>query len=124
LFTWRSASWIIRHSKENPDLDWTRDLAAMIQVSLIGYMSAGAFLGLQYFDLFYHLIVIIVITKLLVKEQVEPRLALRLTGNAALANSSSLPPDANHPLAKGRNLPAPPSTSHLRRRGGQGVSQQ
>jgi polysaccharide biosynthesis protein PslJ len=27
----------------------------MIQVSLIGYMSAGAFLGLQYFDLFYHL---------------------------------------------------------------------
>jgi len=89
LFTWRSADWIIRHSKENSDLAWARDLAAMIQVSLIGYTSAGAFLGLQYFDLFYHLMVIIVITKLLVKEQIEPKLALRFTGNAAPDSSPS-----------------------------------
>lgn len=83
LFTWRSASWIIHHSRGHPDLLWARDLAAMIQVSLIGYMSAGAFLGLQYFDLFYHLIVIIVMTQLLVKEQVEPKPELRFTGKTA-----------------------------------------
>jgi probable O-glycosylation ligase (exosortase A-associated) len=83
LFTWRSAHWIIHHSRGHPELEWARDLAAMIQVSLIGYMSAGAFLGLQYFDLFYHLVVIVVMTQLLVKEQVEPKPALRFAGSAA-----------------------------------------
>jgi hypothetical protein len=69
IFTWLSASWIIRKTSRHKELIWARDLAAMIQVSLIGYMSAGAFLGLQYFDLFYHLIAVIVVTKLVVKER-------------------------------------------------------
>jgi len=43
----------------------------MIQVSLIGYMSAGSFLGLQYFDLFYHLIVIIVAVRALVEREAD-----------------------------------------------------
>jgi probable O-glycosylation ligase (exosortase A-associated) len=67
--TWLSGNWIIRHAKRHKELYWARDLAAMIQVSLIGYMSAGAFLGLQYFDLFYHLVVIIVMTKLVVAQR-------------------------------------------------------
>jgi len=33
----------------------------MIQVSLIGYAAGGAFLGLGYFDLPYHLIIILVL---------------------------------------------------------------
>ncbi len=41
----------------------------MVQVSLVGYMSAGAFLGLQYFDLFYHLVAIIVVTRVLLQRQ-------------------------------------------------------
>jgi hypothetical protein len=69
-FTWRSGSWIIRRAKRHRDLYWARDLAAMIQVSLVGYMSAGAFLGLQYFDLFYHLVAIIVVTKVLVAQKI------------------------------------------------------
>ena len=68
-FTWRSATWIIRKCKPHKDLLWARDLAAMIQVSLIGYMSAGAFLGLQYFDLFYHLIAVVVMTRLVVQRR-------------------------------------------------------
>lgn len=67
FFTWRSASWTIAQAKDHPELTWARDLAAMVQVSLIGYMGAGAFLGLQYFDLYYHLIAIVVMTKLAVK---------------------------------------------------------
>ena len=63
VFTWRSATQIIRMVKPHQELTWARDLAAMIQVSLIGYMSAGSFLGLQYFDLFYHPIVIIVVVR-------------------------------------------------------------
>lgn len=69
FFTWRSASWVIRNAKPHPELHWARDLAAMIQVSLVGYMSAGAFLGLQYFDLFYHLVVIVVIARQLVENR-------------------------------------------------------
>ncbi|BCO30241.1 O-antigen polymerase [Thiohalobacter sp. COW1] len=69
FFTWRSATWIIRNTRERGDLLWSRDLAAMIQVSLAGYASAGAFLGLAYFDLYYHLIAMIVILRVLVRQQ-------------------------------------------------------
>jgi hypothetical protein len=69
FFTWRSGSWIIRHTRQREDLVWARDLASMVQVSLVGYMSAGAFLGLQYFDLYYHLVAIIVITRALVQQR-------------------------------------------------------
>lgn len=71
VFTWVSARQIIRLAKPHEGLRWARDLASMIQVSLIGYMSAGSFLGLQYFDLFYHLIAITVITKLLVQGELQ-----------------------------------------------------
>jgi hypothetical protein len=40
---------------------WASDLAAMIQVSLIGYAVGGAFLGLAYFDLPYHLMIIVLL---------------------------------------------------------------
>ncbi|WP_426416987.1 putative O-glycosylation ligase, exosortase A system-associated [Aestuariirhabdus sp. LZHN29] len=41
---------------------WRSDLMAMVRVSLVGYAVSGAFLGLAYFDLFYHLIAIIIVT--------------------------------------------------------------
>jgi probable O-glycosylation ligase (exosortase A-associated) len=89
-FTWRSASWVIRNTKRRKDLVWARDLAAMVQVSQIGYMSAGAFLGLQYFDLFYHLLAIVVMTRLLVETR--------------LAEAETPVPDtstADNPVAEG-----------------------
>jgi putative inorganic carbon (hco3(-)) transporter len=56
----------IRAAKKRPDTLWARDLAAMIQVSLVGFMSAGAFLGLAYFDYLYHLIAVAVVVHSLV----------------------------------------------------------
>lgn len=42
----------------------------MTQVSLIGYATGGAFLGLAYFDYPYHLVIILVLTYLIaVKKQ-------------------------------------------------------
>lgn len=70
VFTWRTASSIMQICKPHDGLIWARDLAAMIQVSLIGYMSAGSFLGLQYFDLFYHLVAIIAIAHTLVAKEI------------------------------------------------------
>jgi probable O-glycosylation ligase (exosortase A-associated) len=59
--TWIRCRSIIRFAGKNPETLWAKDLAAMIQVSMVAYMSAGAFLGLAYFDYIYHLIAIVVV---------------------------------------------------------------
>ncbi|MDD5390734.1 MAG: putative O-glycosylation ligase, exosortase A system-associated [Gallionellaceae bacterium] len=69
LMTWMRCNQIMRVCKRDPERKWAADLAAMIQVSLVGYASAGAFLGLSYFDLFYHLIAITVIAWVLINQQ-------------------------------------------------------
>ena len=61
VMTWIRAQQIIKRCKYDPDKKWAVDLAAMIQVSLIGYAAGGAFLGLAYFDLPYHLLIIILL---------------------------------------------------------------
>jgi len=83
FFAWRTASWSIRHAKRDPDKRWAADLAAMCQVSMIGYASAGAFLGLSYFDLYYHVLMIIVMTKvvLLQEEKRAPTPANKVAAN-------------------------------------------
>jgi len=63
MVTWRTASGVIRRARQHPDDRWVADLAAMCQVSMIGYAVSGAFLGLSYFDLYYHLIALIVVSK-------------------------------------------------------------
>jgi probable O-glycosylation ligase (exosortase A-associated) len=67
VMTWLKCSTIIRIAKKNPDQYWARDLAAMIQVSMVGYLSAGTFLGLCYFDYIYHLVALAVVVHFLVK---------------------------------------------------------
>lgn len=66
LVTWLSGSRIIRACKEMADLRWAENLARMLQVSIIGYLSSGAFLGLAYFDYIYHIIAIMIMLKVLV----------------------------------------------------------
>ena len=61
VLTWRSCSKLIKTNQNHPDSKWAADLGAMLQVSLIGYYVAGAFLGLAYYDLYYDLIAISVI---------------------------------------------------------------
>jgi probable O-glycosylation ligase (exosortase A-associated) len=70
LMTWLSASWVIRRARGDPEHRWMADLAAMAQVSLIGYASAGAFLGLAYFDYFYVVIAVVVLCKVMVASQI------------------------------------------------------
>lgn len=66
-----SAKRIAKEAKQWNETRWMADLAAMIQVSLLGYAACGAFLGLAYFDLYYHLIAILVILKVLLKKHKE-----------------------------------------------------
>ncbi len=67
--TWMRGNSIIRRTKRVPELKWATDLAAMTQVSLVGYMVSGAFLGLSYFDFYWHLVAIIVILNHLITQQ-------------------------------------------------------
>ncbi len=48
---------------------WLVDLSGMLQVSLIGYAVGGAFLGLAYFDLFYHLIALVALSNYALKQE-------------------------------------------------------
>jgi probable O-glycosylation ligase (exosortase A-associated) len=67
-----SAGATARRARDHSDLSWAADLAAMIQVSLAAYAVAGLFLNLATFDLYYHLIAIVVITQALVRARLAP----------------------------------------------------
>ena len=63
VLTWFSGNWVIKKTKKIEELRWCYDLATMLQVSLIGYLVSGTFLGLAYFDFYYHLIAMMVLAK-------------------------------------------------------------
>ena len=71
FLAYREGSKTIRLAKGKPDIKWAGDLAAMTQVGLIGYAVGGAFLGLAYFDLPYHLMSILVLTKIIAEKELE-----------------------------------------------------
>jgi putative inorganic carbon (HCO3(-)) transporter len=60
LFAWRTGTRVIRYCKQKPELGWATKLAQMCQVSIIGFMTSGAFLSLAYYDLIYYVIAILV----------------------------------------------------------------
>lgn len=68
-FTFRNAWQIRRMAGKRPECQWARDLAGMVQVSMVGYAVGGAFLSLAYYDLPYNLMVIVVATKYWLREE-------------------------------------------------------
>ena len=63
LFTWLAAGRIRKATEKTPDMEWMARLARMTQVSLVAYLTAGAFLGMAYFDYPYNLVLIVVICR-------------------------------------------------------------
>tara|TARA_R110001583_G_scaffold154316_1_gene306002 strand:- start:36416 stop:37765 length:1350 start_codon:yes stop_codon:yes gene_type:complete len=59
---WREAGKIRKKYLHSPDFGWASNLMAMCQVSLVAYASGGAFLGLAFFDLPYHIATFVLIT--------------------------------------------------------------
>lgn len=73
FLAWRTGSRVLRFCKDNPELKWASDLAAMCQVSLLGYCAGGAFLTLAYADLLYDVIIILVLLeKVLISKAAVP----------------------------------------------------
>ncbi|MGH8283221.1 MAG: putative O-glycosylation ligase, exosortase A system-associated [Gammaproteobacteria bacterium] len=54
--SWRSCSRVRKKTRDSPEQRWAYDLASMLQVGLIAYATAGAFLPMAYFDLAYQLL--------------------------------------------------------------------
>jgi len=67
--SFRAASNVLRLTRDRPDLAWANRLAAMIQVSFVGYAVTGAFLSLGFFDLYYALIAVITVTEFVVRRE-------------------------------------------------------
>lgn len=65
-----TARWIIRRTRDRPDLAWANLLAGSIQVSIVGYCVAGAFLNLGFYDLYYALIAVLASTRAVVAKEV------------------------------------------------------
>lgn len=60
FLAWRSGKRIIRQCGKNPEYAWAATLARMCQVSIIGYMTSGAFLAMAYYDLPYYILALLV----------------------------------------------------------------
>lgn len=71
----RCAGRTMQLARDRPEMSWARDLASMVQVSIIGFAVGGAFLGLAYFDLYYHLIAMALLTNVLVEKDLREQAA-------------------------------------------------
>jgi probable O-glycosylation ligase (exosortase A-associated) len=69
--SWRTGSDIIRRARDRPELRWAADLAAMCQVSLIGFWVGGSFINLQYWDYPYIIVAVLVLTQVVVRRELE-----------------------------------------------------
>lgn len=96
--TYLTCSTTMRQCKNNPDVKWAHDFSAMIQVGLVGYATAGAFLNVATFDLYFHLIAMTIMVRVLANRQLE-----KVEGEAAWT-----PQTARGPTTPLRPSVAPP----------------
>lgn len=75
ILAWRLANRIIRETRKREGYRWAGHLAAMIQVSFIGYWIGGSFLSLAYWDYPYVLVALLVLTWAVVQNALNPRRA-------------------------------------------------
>ena len=69
LMAWRKGSMTIRQCKNREDLLWAADMARMIQVSMVAYLTGGAFLSLSYFDLPWQMIAMLMLLQRIVIQE-------------------------------------------------------
>lgn len=81
---------LIWKTRKTPGQEWICNCAQMIEVSVIGYIVSGTFLSMSYFDLFYHLVAITVILKILAKAPVPAAPAEASAAAPALSGPATL----------------------------------
>lgn len=72
FFSYRNCVWVGRQTRGDPALKWAYDLGRMLRASFVAYAAGGAFLGLAYFDLLYHLMALTVLLRVVVEKEKQP----------------------------------------------------
>jgi probable O-glycosylation ligase (exosortase A-associated) len=70
-YSWINCSWLIRHTRDRPDLAWANMLGRMGQAVLVGYGTAGAFLSQAYLDEYWCIIFIFDAARRLVAKEID-----------------------------------------------------
>jgi putative inorganic carbon (hco3(-)) transporter len=77
IYSFFNCSWLIRHTRGRPDLEWANLLGRMGQAVLVGYWAAGTFVSLAYFDEYWCVIFIFdAARRIVAKEITSPARAL------------------------------------------------
>jgi len=66
---WVSLASLKGKAQRSRSTQWIFSYAQMIQISLLGFLISGAFLGLANFDLFYQLVAMVILLKLLYRAE-------------------------------------------------------
>jgi len=61
IVAWLHCNTLIKNCANQADKQWIADLAKMLKVGFLAYLSGGAFLSLSYFDLPWHFVAIIIV---------------------------------------------------------------
>jgi len=86
FFSYRNCVVVKKQTRDVVDLKWAFDLSRMLQASLFAYAIGGAFLGLAYFDLLYHLVAVTVLLRVVTER--EYGTAARVAGEYATAGQN------------------------------------
>src|SRR5579884_8833 len=64
--------WKIRRVVRSlPSAHWLTDYSSMIEISILGFLTSGAFLGFVYLDVIYQMVAIVIVLKVLFRQEVE-----------------------------------------------------
>lgn len=69
FLSFRTGRWMVKKTRDRPDLRWAADMGAMFQVSLVGYAVGGAFLELAYYELYWGIVATLVGARCVVAKQ-------------------------------------------------------
>jgi putative inorganic carbon (HCO3(-)) transporter len=112
VLTWRTGSWLIKNTRNDPQHQWAADMAMMIQVSLLGFAVGGAFLSLAYFDVPYYLMVALVAARAIVERDLAAQATLAKAPKVAEPAFVAAPSPAVAG-ARSRPRPSPSSVDHV-----------
>jgi probable O-glycosylation ligase (exosortase A-associated) len=69
---WVSLAHLRRQASRSVSSNWIVPYTHMIEVSLFGFLVTGTFLGLANFDLFYQLVAMVIILKIIYRDEMPP----------------------------------------------------
>jgi len=82
-----------------PEMAWVKNYATMLRASLIAYATGTVFLGLSYWDIFYHIVFISVLVKKFAMEEMADRGLLKKMLPAKYS-ASAIPQAGSDPWSK------------------------